>query len=199
MIQTLFHWRMIGKLPVYDNTLPDFLGNFSIPSSILKIEVCPINHDPNHNWCWMIWHQIIWQSLYMTVFPIPNSFITRVSAERPTAAKRQMTIFMPLSTHFCLKWKKVWKISLEFWKYGVVSWHIACHAPVKLSLDHYVQVRYGNPDMQILGTLKIKLQIFRFLSILSKNMRSNLIFRVAIYFSLPKLGQTWEPWLLNYF
>ena len=35
--------------------------------------------------------------------------------------------------------------------------------------------------MQILGTLKIKFQIYRFLNIPSKNMRSNLIFRVAIY------------------
>ena len=35
--------------------------------------------------------------------------------------------------------------------------------------------------MQILGTLKFKLQIHGFLNIPSKNMGSDLIFRVAIY------------------
>ena len=103
-----------------------------------------------------------------------------VEVEHFFCEKLSLSLSLSLS-HFCLKWKKVWKISHDFWKCGVVSRHIACHAPVKLSLDHYVQVRYGNPDMQILGTLKIKLQIFSFLSILSKNMRSDLIFRVFHY------------------
>ena len=40
MIQTQFYWGMIGKLPVYNTTLPDFLGNFFITFSILQIEVC---------------------------------------------------------------------------------------------------------------------------------------------------------------
>ena len=42
-------------------------------------------------------------------------------------------------------------------------------------------LRYGNPDMQILGTLKIKLQIYRFLNMPSKNMGSVFLFRVSIY------------------
>ena len=52
---------------------------------------------------------------------------------------------------------------------------------IKLDLGNYVQARYGNPDVQILGTLKIKLQIFRFLNMPSKNMGSVSIFRVPIY------------------
>ena len=67
------------------------------------------------------------------------------------------------------------------------------HPVTKLSWYHYVRVRYGNPDMQILGTLKIKFQIYRFLSIPSKIMRSDLIFRVAIYFKIAQLADIWQP------
>ena len=63
----------------------------------------------------------------------------------------------------------------------------------KLSLYHYIQVRYGNPDMQILGTLKIKFQIYRFLDIPSKNLGSDLIFRVAIYWQIVILAELWQP------
>ena len=52
---------------------------------------------------------------------------------------------------------------------------------IKLDLDLSVQVRYGNPDVQILGTLKIKLQIYRFLNMPNNNMGSIYIFRVSIY------------------
>ena len=55
-----------------------------------------------------------------------------------------------------------------------------------------VCMRYGNPDMQILGTLKIKYQIHRFLDIPSKNLGSNLIFRVAIYLQKAKLADLWQ-------
>ena len=41
--------------------------------------------------------------------------------------------------------------------------------------------RYGNPDCQILGTLKNKIQIHGFLSFLSNNMGSDFIFRGAMY------------------
>ena len=64
---------------------------------------------------------------------------------------------------------------------------------MKLSLDHHVRARYGNPDLQILGTLKIKMQIYKFLNIPSKNMGSDLIFRVAIYLEIAKLAQLWQP------
>ena len=63
----------------------------------------------------------------------------------------------------------------------------------KLDPDNYIQARYGNPDMQNLGTLKIKFQIYRFLNILSKNMGSDLIFRVAIYLEMAKLALLWQP------
>ena len=50
-------------------------------------------------------------------------------------------------------------------------------------------MRYGNPDMKILGTLKIKFQIYRFLNILSNNMRSDFIFRVALYLKIALLAK----------
>ena len=55
---------------------------------------------------------------------------------------------------------------------------------IKLDLDLSVQVRYGNPDVQILGTLKIKLQIYRFLNTLNNNMGSISIFRVPFYLKI---------------
>ena len=44
---------------------------------------------------------------------------------------------------------------------------------------HQPFLRYGNPDLHFLGTLKIKIQIYMFSSFLSKNMWSDFIFRVA--------------------
>ena len=61
----------------------------------------------------------------------------------------------------------------------------------KLSLCHYIRVRYGNPDMHIFGTLKMKFQIYRFLSIPSNNIRSDLVFRVAIYLQIAMLAELW--------
>ena len=58
-------------------------------------------------------------------------------------------------------------------------------------------MRYGNPDVQILGTLKIKFQINRFLNIISKNMGSDFILKVAIYLEIAKLAQLWQPWKWN--
>ena len=69
---------------------------------------------------------------------------------------------------------------------------------MKLDLDLYIQGRYGNPDMQILGTLKIKFQIYGFLNMPSKNLGSNLIFRVAIYLYICKLSELWQPWKWKY-
>ena len=69
----------------------------------------------------------------------------------------------------------------------------------KLDLHNYIQARYGNPDVQILGTLKIKLHIFRFLNITRKNMGSIFIFRVPIYSPISKSADIWEPWKLKWF
>ena len=55
-------------------------------------------------------------------------------------------------------------------------------------------LRYGNPDSWILGTLKIKIQIYGFLSFLSNNMRSDSIFRVAICLQIAKTALIWDPW-----
>ena len=72
------------------------------------------------------------------------------------------------------------------------------HPVIKLSLHLYIQARYGNPDVQILGTLKIKLHIYRFLNMPSKNMGSIFIFRVAIYLWITKLADMWQPWKSKY-
>ena len=55
-----------------------------------------------------------------------------------------------------------------------------------------------SPNLQILGTLEIKLQIYRFFNIPSKNIESDLIFRVAIYWQKSKLAHIWEPWKREY-
>ena len=54
-------------------------------------------------------------------------------------------------------------------------------------------MRYGNPDMKILGTLKFNLQIYRFLDMPNKNLGSDFIFRVAIYLQKAKIGNLWQP------
>ena len=54
-------------------------------------------------------------------------------------------------------------------------------------------LRYGIPDRQNLGTLKYKIQIIRFLGILSNNTGSDFIFRVAIPFQMAKMVQMWDP------
>ena len=43
-----------------------------------------------------------------------------------------------------------------------------------------IQTRYGNPGMQILGTLKVKMLYNWFLNVPSNNMGSDFVFRVAI-------------------
>ena len=68
-------------------------------------------------------------------------------------------------------------------------------------------LRYGNPDCQILGTLKNKIQIHGFLSFLSNDTRSNFIFRVVIYlliefkrYEVPKLLKkflAYDPWAVR--
>ena len=58
---------------------------------------------------------------------------------------------------------------------------------------HQPFLRYGNPDLLFLGTLKIKIQIYRFFSFLNKNMGSDFIFRVAIYFKIAKSAHMWDP------
>ena len=65
---------------------------------------------------------------------------------------------------------------------GIVNYYFTYHFGRKLKIYLASLLRYGNPDVQILGTLKINLQIHRFLGILNKNRRLKIIFRVPIYF-----------------
>ena len=53
--------------------------------------------------------------------------------------------------------------------------------------------RYGNPDLQFLGTLKIKIQIYKFLTSLSNILGSDFIFRDAIYFIMAQTTPIWVP------
>ena len=73
------------------------------------------------------------------------------------------------------------KILKKFKYHGKVNYYFAYNSSGKLKSYLVGFLRYGNPDVQILGTLIIKLQIFRFLNMPSKNMGSVFIFRVAIY------------------
>ena len=66
--------------------------------------------------------------------------------------------------------------------HGIIYYYFAYNFGGKLKIYLVSLLRYGNPDVQILGTLKIKLQIHRFLGILNKNIRLKIIFRVPIYF-----------------
>ena len=86
------------------------------------------------------------------------------------------------------------KILTRFHYRSISSWPFANYFPKKFKLKNQVWPKYGNPDMQFLATLKIKIDIPRFLSFLSKKMRLNFIFRVAIYFSLAKTAHIWDPW-----
>ena len=54
-------------------------------------------------------------------------------------------------------------------------------------------LRYGNPDIQYLATLKNKIQIYNILIILMKNLRSDFILGTFLYFVLNKLAKIWQP------
>ena len=54
-------------------------------------------------------------------------------------------------------------------------------------------LRYGNPDIQYLATLKNKIQIYNILIILMKNLRSDFISGTFLYFVLNKLAKIWQP------
>ena len=56
---------------------------------------------------------------------------------------------------------------------------------IKLYL--YVPLRYGNPDRQILATLKLKIGIYMLLDVFMQDLGFILIFRVTIYFLNLKL------------
>ena len=54
-------------------------------------------------------------------------------------------------------------------------------------------LRYGNPDIQYLATLKNKIQIYNILIIAMKNLRSDFILGTFLYFVLNKLAKIWQP------
>ena len=95
---------------------------------------------------------------------------------------------------------KIWEKSPErIRSHCDLSLLFVYHLASILRMYLYIRQRYGNPDVQFLGTLKIKLQIYKFFYIPSKNMGSDFIIRVAISFKIAKLAQIWEPWKWKYF
>ena len=54
-------------------------------------------------------------------------------------------------------------------------------------------LRYGNPDIQYLATLKNKIQIYNILIIPMKNLTSDFILGTFLYFVLNKLAKIWQP------
>ena len=64
------------------------------------------------------------------------------AATKPSAQRKRVQ-YSPLA-HLNLQYRKRYgKISQEIWQCGVVNCQFAYHAPVKLSLYHYVRARYG--------------------------------------------------------
>ena len=78
-------------------------------------------------------------------------------------------------THFCpniIKTKKIYQCQ----KYrGIVIYHMDNILIVVLKINLIGLLRYGNPDIQFLATLKNKILIYNILSILMMNLISNLI------------------------
>ena len=67
-------------------------------------------------------------------------------------------------------------------------------------LWHFIEpfLRYGNPDMLFLGTLKNKFHFSRFLTINMQNLM--LVFWSGFPFNskLSKLAEIWRPWKFKY-
>ena len=80
------------------------------------------------------------------------------------------------------------------WLLGIYLWTLLIIKIKKLKKFIEPLLRSGNPDLSFLGTLKINIQIYRFLSLLSKNLGSDFIFRVAIYLWIAKSAHIWDPW-----
>ena len=64
---------------------------------------------------------------------------------------------------------------------------------VTLSLDHHVLARYGNSDVQILGTLKMKFQINGFLNNPRENIGFHLISGLPSIWKWPNLPYYGNP------
>ena len=54
-------------------------------------------------------------------------------------------------------------------------------------------LRYGNPDIQYLATLKNEIQIYNILIIPMKNLRSDFILDAFLYFVLKNVAKIWQP------
>ena len=95
--------------------------------------------------------------------------------------------------HLCPEPVKIQKIPQHQKYHSIVNYHIVNNFNGIWQINLIGLLRYGHPDVQFLATLKIKLQIYRFLNIPNKNLESNLIFRVAIHLQIEKLAHIWEP------
>ena len=92
------------------------------------------------------------------IYSTPRQYSRLKSRNLPSTVRSlRVTIF-----------NKIWQ---RFRYHGIVYYYFAYTFGWKLKIYLVSLLRYGNPDVQILGALKIKLQIHRFLGILYNNMR----------------------------
>ena len=117
-----------------------------------------------------------WHSLPLACSLSPFSDIGTRSCNEKKCWRRVSTAHAQVSPEI----KKSRKNSQKVWYHSIVYHHKANDSGRKLKIYLAGLLRYGNPDCQNLGTLKIKIHIYGYLSFLSTKMGSDFIFRVAI-------------------
>ena len=100
---------------------------------------------------------------------------------------------LSLSTHFCPKVIKIPKILQHREYHGIFYYHIGNIFRDIWKINLIGLLRYGNPEVLNLATLKNKNQIHNILSILRKNLKMYLIFSHTLYFLLKYLSEIWQP------
>ena len=98
------------------------------------------------------------------------------------------------NTHFCPKVIKIPKILRHREYHGIFYYHIGNIFRDIWKINLIGLLRYGNPEVLNLATLKNKNQIHNILSILRKNLKTDLILSRTLYFLLKYLTEIWQPW-----
>ena len=116
-------------------------------------------------------------------------FVSKVGGfiDSPLPPAAEVLNGWPLKTSpFLQNFKKLIKNDTKFEQHGNLYYHFAYFLARFLKLYLYICQRYGNPDVQILATLNIKIWIHRFLIMLMPYPRLILFFRVAKFFMTSK-------------
>ena len=98
------------------------------------------------------------------------------------------------STHFCPKVIKTPKIPQHQKYHGIFYCHIVNNLRDIWQINLIGLLRYGNPDVLNLATLKNKIQFHYILSIFKKNLKSNFILSHSLNFLSKNLTEMWQPW-----